>query len=832
MAGQAAARLGADIGGTFTDVVLEAGGAVTSVKLLTTHAAPEEAVVEGLGRVCREAGVAPSRLAQVIHGTTLATNALIERRGARTALVTTQGFRDVIEMRTESRFEQYDLNLSLPEPLIPRQRRLTVAERMDARGRVLIPLGDLAPVLEALERGRYESVAVGLLHSYANPSHERAVRDAIRARLPGVSVSLSSEVSPQMREYERFSTVCADAYVKPLIGGYLRRLEGRLGEAGASCPVFLMHSGGGIMALDTAAELPVRLVESGPAGGAIFAAHLAARHGLDRALGFDMGGTTAKLCLIRDAAPKRARVFEVARSTRFKKGSGMPVSIPVIDMVEIGAGGGSLASVDAMGRVAVGPRSAGSEPGPACYGRGGRHPAVTDADLTLGRLDPDRFAGGSIALSAQAASEALARDVGTPLGLDAPTAALAVSEMVDEAMASAARVHAVEQGEDPAAYAMIAFGGAAPLHAARLCETLGIDRFLVPPGAGVGSALGFLRAPAAFEATRSRVLRLSAWDETAAREVIDALTDEARAFVARCGGNGRCGSSADDDPSARGAPIAGSEAGAGRGPVGGGSHGGGRSGGAGEAPEDSASDAGGAARADALHAPASAPAVSADGGPATADASAAPRHSAAAAPMPCGTRVAGSIAAAPDAPRAARGPSGRDPPADTAPAAAGAPPLERTVVLHMRYVGQGWEIPVPLGEALAAAPEADAVRAAFEAAYAALFERTVAGADAEVTSFAVQAATPLPEAAAVPPPPEGRMVEPRARRAVLDPASGRRVEAALVARAALGDGAWVAGPALIEEAETTIVIPPGWRATGRADGTVEAARDRAVEEAP
>ena len=822
MAGQAAARLGADIGGTFTDVVLEAGGVAASAKVLTTHGAPEEAVIEGLGRVCREAGVAPSALAQVIHGTTLATNALIERRGARTALVTTEGFRDVIEMRTESRFEQYDLNLRLPEPLIPRQRRLTVTERIDARGRVLIPLGDLDGLLEALERGRYESVAVGLLHAYANPAHERAVRDAIRARLPGVSVSLSCEVSPQMREYERVSTVCADAYVKPLIGGYLRRLEGRLREAGADCPVFLMHSGGGIMALDTAAELPVRLVESGPAGGAIFAAHLAARHGLDRALSFDMGGTTAKLCLIRDAAPKRARVFEVARSTRFKKGSGMPVSIPVIDMVEIGAGGGSLASVDAMGRVAVGPRSAGSEPGPACYGRGGEHPAVTDADLTLGRLDPDRFAGGSIALSAQAAQAALMRDVGEPLGLDAPTAALAVSEMVDEAMASAARVHAVEQGEDPSAYAMIAFGGAAPLHAARLCETLGIDRFLVPPGAGVGSALGFLRAPAAFEATRSHVMRLSAWDATQAREVIDALTEEARAFVARCGGDGRSG------PSAEGDPSAGGEAGACGGLEGGDSDGGGPCGSVREAPAGTTSDAGGAALAAALDAPAAARAVGTDGAPAPDDADAS---------MSPGMPIAGSVAAAPDAEVAGHDPSGGDASAAAGPADAGppaapdAPPLERTVVLHMRYVGQGWEIPVPLDEALAAAPEASAVLAAFEAAYAALFERTVAGADVEVTSFAVQVATPLPEARPVPPPPEGRPAEPRARRPLLDPASGRRVEAALVARAALGDGAWVAGPALIEEAETTIVVPPGWRATGRADGTVEAARDRG-EEAP
>ncbi|MEM6849856.1 MAG: hydantoinase/oxoprolinase family protein, partial [Pseudomonadota bacterium] len=394
-------RLGVDIGGTFTDVVLEtAEGVRHSTKVLTTYAAPENAIVEGMARVCAAAGVAPSALGQVIHGTTLATNALIERRGARTALVTTEGFRDVIEMRTESRFEQYDLNLTLPEPLLPRQMRFTVAERVTADGAIAIPLDrrEVEALADRLAEAQVESVAVGLLHSYIAPAHERLVRDVLAERLADVSVSISSEVSPQMREYERFNTTIANAYIKPLMASYLGRLEQRLADEGCTADVFLMHSGGGIMSVADAAAYPVRLVESGPAGGAVFAAHVAARHGLDRVLSFDMGGTTAKICLIRDGAPKTARVFEVARSYRFKKGSGMPISIPVIDMVEIGAGGGSLASVDAMGRIQVGPESAGSEPGPACYGRSGERPAVTDADLILGKLDPANFAGGSIRL--------------------------------------------------------------------------------------------------------------------------------------------------------------------------------------------------------------------------------------------------------------------------------------------------------------------------------------------------------------------------------------------------------------------------------------------------
>ena len=529
-------RLGVDIGGTFTDVVLEKDGAPFSTKVLTTYIAPENAIINGMGQVCAKAGVTPAQIDQIIHGTTLATNALIERRGAKTAFITTTGFRDVIEMRTESRFEQYDLNLTLPEPLLARQMRYTVTERVDAKGNILIPLdrAEVEAVVATIKTAGYESVAVGLLHSYLNDTHEKMVRDVLAEMMPEAMVSISSEVSPQMREYERFNTVVANAYIKPLMKSYLGRLEGRLRDEGAYCPIFLMHSGGGIISLESAADFPVRLVESGPAGGAVFAANIAARYGLDKVLSFDMGGTTAKICLIKNQTPKTSRVFEVARTYRFKKGSGMPISIPVIDMVEIGAGGGSLAHVDAMRQIRVGPESAGSEPGPACYGRGGERPAVTDADLILGKLDPDNFAGGSIKLAKADSNKALLTVLGVPLDMDAETAAFGLAEVVDENMANAARVHAVENGEDLSEYTMIAFGGAAPLHAGRLCEKLGVARLLVPTGAGVGSAIGFLRAPFSFEANRSVYMRLSHFDGGVIKSLLSDLQSEATGFVRTC----------------------------------------------------------------------------------------------------------------------------------------------------------------------------------------------------------------------------------------------------------------------------------------------------------
>ena len=533
---QSAIRLGVDIGGTFTDVVLEVEQQQFSTKVLTTYAAPENAIIDGLKQVCHQASIQASQIEQIIHGTTLATNALIERRGAKTALITTQGFRDVIEMRSESRFEQYDLNLNLPEPLLPRQQRYTLKERISANGEVLIPLlrEDIEDLIDAISDEGYESIAVGLMHAYLNANHENMIREVIEQKLPNITVSLSSEVSPQMREYERFNTVVANAYIKPMMKSYLDRLGGQLNTQGVNCPIFLMHSGGGIISIESAAEFPVRLVESGPAGGAVFAAHIAARYSLDKVLSFDMGGTTAKICLIKHQTPKTSRVFEVARTYRFKKGSGMPISIPVIDMVEIGAGGGSLAHVDSMRQIRVGPESAGSEPGPACYGRGGDRPAVTDADLVLGKLDPDNFAGGSIQLHTESSSAALDQGIGIQLDMNTQTAAYGLCEVVDENMANAARVHAVENGEDLAEYTMIAFGGAAPLHAGRLCEKLGIDRLLVPPGAGVGSAIGFLRAPFSFEANRSVYMRLDQFDPSLIKALLAEMQQEATAFVRAC----------------------------------------------------------------------------------------------------------------------------------------------------------------------------------------------------------------------------------------------------------------------------------------------------------
>lgn len=526
------ARLGADIGGTFTDIALEAGDRLYSTKILTNYAAPEQAILDGIAIVLDQAALTPADLDIVIHGTTLATNALIERRGARTAFVTTDGFRDVIEMRTESRFEQYDLNLRLPPPLIPREDRFAVKGRIGAQGQELQPLDEAAleVLADQIAAGGYGAVAIGFIHSYLNPDHERRARQIIAAKV-AVPISISAEVSPQMREFERFNTVCANAYVRPQMASYLARLQSRLKEMGALCPVFMIHSGGGLVSVDTAAEFPVRLVESGPAGGAIFAADVARRFGLEKVVSYDMGGTTAKICLIEDYTPKTARSFEVARSTRFAKGSGMPISIPVIEMIEIGAGGGSIAWVDAMGRIQTGPESAASEPGPACYQRGGLRPAITDADVILGKIDPDNFAGGAIRLSANLAEQAITRDVGCRLGLHPQAAAFGICEVVDENMANAARVHAVESGKNISDNMMIAFGGAAPLHAARLCEKLGIDQCLVPPGAGVGSAIGFLKAPFGYEALASRIVALSAFDAASVNALLDGLKATAEGFV-------------------------------------------------------------------------------------------------------------------------------------------------------------------------------------------------------------------------------------------------------------------------------------------------------------
>jgi N-methylhydantoinase A len=519
-------RLAVDIGGTFTDLVLALPDRTLSAKLLTTPHAPETAVIEGTAAILRDAGIEARQLDLVIHGTTLATNALIERKGARTALITTQGFRDSLEIAYEHRFEQYDLYMERPTPLVERDLRLEVLERLAADGSVLRPLDEVGidALIPLLHAEKIEAVAISFLHSYINPMHEEAARDRLARALPDMPITISSEVCREIREYERTSTTVANAYVLPLMERYLAHMQDGLRALGAECPLLLMMSSGGICTVETARRFPVRLVESGPAGGVILARNVAACGGWDRAISFDMGGTTAKLTLIDDFTPQQSRHFEVARAYRFARGSGFPVRIPVIDMVEIGAGGGSIARVDSLKRIQVGPDSAGSDPGPACYARGGSAPTVTDADVVLGRIDLAHFAGGKIALDAARAAAAVA-SVGAALAMPAEEAARGIAEIVDETMASAARVHAVENGKDTGERTLIAFGGAAPLHAVRLAQKLGINRVVIPLDAGVGSAHGFLAAPVAYEVARTFLVRLDAL----AQQTVDTLFADMRA---------------------------------------------------------------------------------------------------------------------------------------------------------------------------------------------------------------------------------------------------------------------------------------------------------------
>jgi N-methylhydantoinase A len=530
---QPSARLAADIGGTFTDVVLEHRGQRRSAKVLTTPRAPENGMLEGIGQVLKSASLQPHDVGVLIHGTTLATNALIERKGARTALVTTAGFRDVLEMGYEKRYEHYDLQLELPAPLVPRELRYPVTERTTAKGEIRTPLleSSLKETIEKIKMQEVEAVAIGFLHSYANDSHERQAGALLAKALPGVSITLSSAVCPEIREYERFSTACANAYVQPLMASYLERLAGELKRRGFGCPLYLMTSGGGLTTLETARRFPVRLVESGPAGGAILSAGLARENRLAEVLSFDMGGTTAKICFIGQGRPEQSRKFEVARVWRNLKGSGLPVRIPVTEMVEIGAGGGSIARLDELKRIQVGPASAGAEPGPACYGRGGAEPTVTDANVVLGRIDPVAFAGGTLQLDIQKAKNTILARVGSPLGMDARWAAAGVGEIVEENMASAARVHAIERGKVAERCTMIAFGGAAPLHAARLAAKLGMRTVLVPVDASVGSAVGFLRAPVAFEVVGSLRLLDHAFDVAAVNKLLGKMQKEAEEIV-------------------------------------------------------------------------------------------------------------------------------------------------------------------------------------------------------------------------------------------------------------------------------------------------------------
>ena len=527
-------KLAADIGGTFTDIVLESGVKRWSGKVLTTTRAPELGVIEGIKLVLGQSGLSLRDIGVFIHGTTLATNALIERKGATTAFITTEGFRDILEQGYEKRFDHYDLMIDRSEPLAPRPLRFTLRERLSSAGDVLIPLDEssLPALAQRLIAEDVKAVAIGFLHAYAHDAHERRVREVLSRLLPkDVTICISSEVAPEIREYERFSTTVANAYVRPLMAGYLHRLCDQVKDMGLNAPLFLMMSGGGLTTLETAVRFPIRLVESGPAGGAILASQIAAECALGEVLSFDMGGTTAKICLLTDGQPERARKFEIARAYRDMKGSGIPVRIPVIEMVEIGAGGGSIARVDKLNRITVGPDSSGSTPGPVCYGRGGTEPAVTDANLALGKIDPAYFAGGKIALDEAGARAALQKNIGDRLGLKDFWSAAGVTEIVEENMANAARVHAIERGRDIASCTMIAFGGGAPLHACRLAEKIGVSTIIVPLGAGVGSAIGFLRAPVAYEITRSAVGSLDTFDAGTVNKLISTMTRDARAVV-------------------------------------------------------------------------------------------------------------------------------------------------------------------------------------------------------------------------------------------------------------------------------------------------------------
>lgn len=500
-------RVSIDIGGTFTDIVAETDAGLSSVKVLTTPDSPDRGALDGVGRLLSKLEKSYSEISAVIHGTTLATNALIERRGAKTAFVTTAGFRDVLDMRYEKRFEQYDLNIEMPTSLVARPLRFGLKERMLADGSVLeAPQDEEIDVLAARIKGeKVEAVAIGFLHSYRNPSHEEYVANRLQQALGNtVTICQSADVACEIREYERFSTVCANAYVRPLISKYLGALKAELNILGFEGSFLMMLSGGGLTTLDQAIRFPIRLVESGPAGGVALAAHVAREVGSAKTLSLDIGGTTAKVCFIRDGNPQTTRRFEVARAWRDVKGSGLPVRVPTVELVEIGAGGGSIAGVDTLGRLKVGPRSAGSDPGPAAYGRGGKDATITDAHLTVGNIDDKGFAGGMISLVRENAPSAIACHVQGPMGIDdIDIAAAGIIELADETMANAARVHGIELGHDIAAFDLLVTGGGGALHAARIAEKLGIRRIIVPQNAGVGSAVGFLRSPVAFESAIS-----------------------------------------------------------------------------------------------------------------------------------------------------------------------------------------------------------------------------------------------------------------------------------------------------------------------------------------
>ena len=533
------ARLGVDIGGTFTDLVVidEATGTTRVGKVLTTSKDPAHGVEQGIASLLDDARIPAGAVRAVVHGTTLATNALIERKGARTALLTTEGFRDALEIGHEGRYDMYDLFIDPPAPLVPRRLRREVRERLLADGSVLRALDEdgARRVIAELAAEGVEALAICLLHAYVNPLHERRLAALVREVAPQMAVACAWEVVPEIREYERASTTTANVYVAPLMARYLEDLERRLAEHEIPGQLYIMQSSGGIALPPLARRLPVRLVESGPAAGALAAAQAARERGEPKLLSFDMGGTTAKACVIDDGAPLVGREFEVARADRFKKGSGLPIRVPVIEMIEIGAGGGSIARVDRMGLLKVGPDSAGADPGPACYNLGGRLPTVTDADLLLGYLDAEFFLGGRMRLDRDAARRAINEHVARPLGLDVTQAAWGVHRVVNENMAAAARIHGIERGKDLRAYPLFAFGGAGPVHCWQVARVLRVPRILLPFGAGAMSAYGLLAAPLAFDFVRTGRQRLDGADWAEINRLFAEMEDEGQALLARAG---------------------------------------------------------------------------------------------------------------------------------------------------------------------------------------------------------------------------------------------------------------------------------------------------------
>ena len=526
-------RLAIDIGGTFTDIVLEDNSNLFTKKVLTSTSQPEVAVIEGVVELLQENKIKSSDIKMIIHGTTLATNAVIERKGAKTCFITTEGFRDVLDIGYESRFDQYDILIEKTMSLVPRKHRYVIEERTDINGTIIKPINSqkFQSLVDTIKKEEFESIGIGFLHSYANSKNENDLKEFLLKHLPDVEVSISSDVCPEIREYERFTTTVVNSYIKPLMSRYLKKLDSELKQKGFNCPLLLMTSGGTLTNVTSACNNPVRLVESGPAGGAILATSIAEDLKLDKVISFDMGGTTAKITIIENQKAIKAREFEVDRKARFKKGSGLPLRIPVIEMVEIGAGGGSIARVNKLDQIITGPDSAGSNPGPACYSNGGNNPTITDADLVIGKIDPNKFAEGKINLSKEFANNAITKNISKKLNMKTETAALAISEIVDETMSNAARVHTVEQGHETSNRTLIGFGGAAPLHISRVAEKLRVKKIIIPTNASVGSAVGFLRAPVGYEVVKSLRMLLNKFNFEKVNNLLASMRNEAQNII-------------------------------------------------------------------------------------------------------------------------------------------------------------------------------------------------------------------------------------------------------------------------------------------------------------